>query len=372
MQASEQQQKSQSVNKQSIQTDVDSQEVILCPNCGAEVPADAIFCPECSAPLKQHICPKCGAVNTYAADICIVCKTWLLEHQCKFCYAEIPDEASFCPECGKPKEGIPCPHCGNLSIFDFCTKCGKPVTEEAIAEKASAEEQDAQLITPVDAETAEIEAEIAKLKALIGSEPVIEDDDNGDVYDPDDYYEKKPEDESVDTEDEPPRKSLFSAGQMASIKQTGADIDDARNQRAEEARIAEEKRIEDEKLAEERQKEAERLAEKKRQTLEAQDKINALQKKLVENMTAAAIKKAEEQALLVKDKKFSTNQEARCFHQARHSPNAIGWLCNAYGVVHLYKDGGPNDCHEAVKGGHDYFGEIVLVPRIEPVKSNEE
>jgi predicted RNA-binding Zn-ribbon protein involved in translation (DUF1610 family) len=366
MQASEHQQRQQQsvAKEQAAQTTDDSQSVILCPNCGAEVPADAIFCSECSAPLKQHICPKCGAANTYAADICQFCHIWLLEHQCKFCYAELSDDAAFCPECGKPKEGIPCPHCGNLCIFDFCTKCGKPVTEEAIAEKASAEEQDAQLITPVDEETAEIEAEIARLKALIDSEPAIEDDD---VYDPDDYYEKKPEDEPVVTEDEPVRKSLFSDRQMASIKQTGADIDDARNQRAEEARKKKKKREEEERLAEERRKEAEILAEKKRQLTEAQDKINALQKKLVENMTIAAIKKAEERALSVKDKKFSTNQEARCFHQAHHNPHAIGWLCNAYGVVHLYKDGGPNDCHEAAKGGHDYFGEIVFVPRIEPI-----
>jgi predicted amidophosphoribosyltransferase len=47
----------------------------------------------------------------------------------------------FCPECGKPKDGIPCPNCGNLSIFDFCSVCGKPVTEEAIADLQKAKKE---------------------------------------------------------------------------------------------------------------------------------------------------------------------------------------------------------------------------------------
>jgi hypothetical protein len=402
---SQQQQQSQIASKQAVQSpaDTESQELTLCPNCGAELPAEAIFCSECSVPVKQHICPKCGKANRFATDICESCKTWLLENQCKFCYAELDDGSSFCPECGSPKDGIPCPHCGNLSIFDFCLKCGKPVSERAIAEAQVAQ---AELPTPapVEAETAAIEAEIAKLDMLINTEPVVDEpaieDDYDDVYDPDDYYEEPEiEDEPEIVEEEPVRKSLFSDSQISSIRQTGADIDDARNQRAEQARIAEERRIEAERQAELRRQEAARLAAEKKeaarqaaeaqriaaeqrqkaaaaqraaedaerqwQVQAAQAQKEALQKKLEQDRLAVAAQKtnslaqAKQNAAQNKSKRFATHQDARCFHNARRHPDAIGWLCNFSDTVHLYNpDGGPNDCGDASKGGCDYFGPI--------------
>ncbi|MDR0313637.1 MAG: hypothetical protein LBI14_08560 [Treponema sp.] len=62
------------------------------------------------------------------------------------------DDALFCPECGKPKDGIPCHHCGNLSIFDFCSVCGKPVTEEAIADVQRAKKEMANQVSAPQAE----------------------------------------------------------------------------------------------------------------------------------------------------------------------------------------------------------------------------
>lgn len=55
--------------------------------------------------------------------------------RCYFCNSEIPDDAFFCPECGKnlsdaskPKKA--CPGCGTLleEEEEFCPECGLPVT----------------------------------------------------------------------------------------------------------------------------------------------------------------------------------------------------------------------------------------------------
>jgi len=143
------QQQRQSIKKEGqpspdIQTETqnDDPKAGICPNCHAELPEEALFCPECGLSIKQRVCPKCNTPASLTADICQVCGAWLLEGKCKFCYADLSSsDALFCPECGKPKDGIPCPHCGKLSIFDFCSKCGKPVTEEAIAELKHAQEE---------------------------------------------------------------------------------------------------------------------------------------------------------------------------------------------------------------------------------------
>jgi predicted amidophosphoribosyltransferase len=230
----------QSVQKQDksssniqIETQNDSLKTVLCPNCNAELPELALFCPECgSSPMH---CPKCGAPAPPIADICQDCGAWLLEGQCKFCYAVIPDEALFCPECGKPKDGIPCPHCGKLSIFDFCPACGKPVTEEAVAELQRVQDEMLNNASPAEqktfasnqearrwinahnpstvSQTPEVAEELARLEALINSEP-----------------------EPEITVETPPtaRKSLFSDKQLASIRKTGAVVDAAIQKREEE------------------------------------------------------------------------------------------------------------------------------------------
>jgi hypothetical protein len=241
-----------------------------------------------------------------------------LEGKCKFCYADLSsDDALFCPECGKPKEGIPCPHCGTLSIFDFCSKCGKPVTEEAIAELKHAQEEIASQTAPetakktfnsnqdarrwynaqVAAQTAGIETELAQLETLINSGP-------------------EPEEPEVIKEETPPpaKKSLFSDRQMESIRKTGAVVDEITRQRLEAERIAEEKRKEAERIAEEKRKaeEAERKRkeeERQRQIKEAQERKEALERQL----------------------------------------RARAWRCNAYGAVH---PGGPNECADPSMGGH--------------------
>jgi len=289
-----------------------------CPNCHAELPDEALFCPECGLPMRQHICPKCGAPASPTADICEVCGAWLLEGKCKFCYADLSSvDALFCPECGKPKDGIPCPHCGTLSIFDFCPKCGKPVTEEAIADLKLAREEKTTAPETVKktfrthqearrwhnahrpAETDEIKAELAKLEALINSKPELVE-----VQEPEAMENEAPA---------PAKKSLFSDRQMASIRKTGAIVDEITRQRVEAERIAEEKRKEEARIAEEKRKaeEAERKrkeAERQRQIKEAQERKEALERQL----------------------------------------RARGWRCNAFGALH---PGGPNECADPSRGG---------------------
>jgi len=285
-------------------TQNDGQKTGICPNCNAELPEEALYCPDCGLPINQRVCPKCGAPASPTADICQVCGAWLLEGKCKFCYADLSsDDALFCPECGKPKDGIPCPHCGTLSIFDFCSKCGKPVTEEAIAELKHAQKEIASSSAPetanktfssnqdarrwynaqAAAQTAGIETELAQLEMLINIKP-----------------------EPEVTEDETPvatKKSLFSDRQMESIRKTGAVVDEITRQRLEAERIAEEKRKAEE--AERKRKEAER----QRQIKEAQERKEALERQL----------------------------------------RARAWRCNAYGNVH---PGGPNECADPSRGGH--------------------
>jgi len=324
MQSSFQQQRHKKEEQASpnIQTETqdDGQKAGICPNCHAELPEEALFCQECGFSIKQHVCPKCGAPASPTADICQVCGAWLLEGKCKFCYADLSsDDALFCPECGKPKDGIPCPHCGKLSIFDFCSKCGKPVTEEAIAELKHAQEEMASQTASTAPEavkktfssnqdagrwynaqaavqTAGIEAELAQLETLINSLP-----------EPELIEDKKPS-------PPPTKKSFFSDKQIASIRKTGAAVDEITRQRLEAERIAEEKRKEEERIAEEKRKFEE--AERKRKEEERQKQIREAQ----------ARKEELERRL-----------------------RARSWRCNAYGVTH---PGGPNECGDPSRGGH--------------------
>ena len=290
------------------------QTALLCPNCNAEVPDDALFCPECGFNLNgPSFCPNCGAAVSPEADICEACKTWLLEGQCMFCYAQLPPDADFCAECGNPKEGIMCHACGILSIFDFCSKCGKPLTEGAVAAlELAKKDPDAKKLVDSIQETIAIEAELAEIEALIQS-------GGGDV----------------DIETAPPSQSKmgkFSDSKMAALLKTGTNMDAAAARKADEARKIEER--------------TKRQEEEKRQNA-----IQAAQarKADLERQKAKALADAEEAQRILQNKTFQSQQEARRFHNAVRMVGPRKWRCNAYGTLH---DNGPNDCAEPLRGGH--------------------
>lgn len=84
-----------------------------CPNCGAQMNDDSLFCTECGSKIPQgDVCPHCGA--------------------------SMNDGDVFCQNCGKKpgEDALPtivsaslrmCPHCGaTMSDNDvFCQNCGK-------------------------------------------------------------------------------------------------------------------------------------------------------------------------------------------------------------------------------------------------------
>jgi membrane protease subunit (stomatin/prohibitin family) len=83
-----------------------AQQVILCPNCGAQNMVRTKFCGNCGkslAPAAKIKCPKCGA--------------------------EMAETMKFCGNCGSPlqPQKIKCSNCEaeNVSTSKFCSNCGK-------------------------------------------------------------------------------------------------------------------------------------------------------------------------------------------------------------------------------------------------------
>lgn len=70
-----------------------------CPNCTAEIPADAERCPACSAQVEAalHACPRCGE-ETPDAAVCLACGKLHVEEPC----ARHPDRTAQgrCVICG--------------------------------------------------------------------------------------------------------------------------------------------------------------------------------------------------------------------------------------------------------------------------------
>ncbi|MCL2763832.1 MAG: zinc ribbon domain-containing protein [Treponema sp.] len=314
-----------------------------CPKCGVAVPEGAVFCPECGLNLKApSFCPNCGAKIAEEADICESCKAWLLDDQCKFCYTLMEKDATFCAECGNPRDGIKCPDCGNLSIFDFCTKCGRPLTEGAVKALAFAKtDPDAKALVDSIQETVSIEAELQKLEELINASP------------PEINVPTPPQNIGPAVPAQVKKMGRFSESKMAAILKTDKNMDGAALRRAEEQKKAEDhaKKLEDERQQEESQR-LQRVHEKEvneararheKEVSEARARKEALERDKVKALAAAAEAKEK-----LRKKTFLTHQEARCFHNARRPSNPRGWLCNYADYLH---DDGPNGCYKPCLGG---------------------
>ena len=58
--------------------------LVVCPNCGAEMPNTIGFCTNCGKPMPRPEPPKTTG------------------RFCRFCGTQLTEEAKFCPKCGQP------------------------------------------------------------------------------------------------------------------------------------------------------------------------------------------------------------------------------------------------------------------------------
>ncbi len=301
---------------------------IKCVSCGTVNPPEAEYCLECGSMLNAPLfCPHCGKPVNPGADICTFCGEWLLDGRCKFCYAEIPDDASFCPECGNDKNGIVCPSCGTKSIFDFCSKCNKPLTEYArSAAVAAQKDPEAKNFIETVRESISLERELSEIERLI--------EEAG--------KNKEGQSPSIAAVS-PVKPSFFSDAQIKEILGS-------------EKTIAKAEKIKEEEAARNEQLEEQRI----RAVKDAEFDALMMKKAELEKKKSAAEKAANEAMLKFRNKKFTTQQEARRYHMAMKPPEVTGWLCNFTNTVHLCPEG-PNACDEPKLGGYWYTGGTIDV-----------
>jgi len=248
-------------------------------------------------------------------DICESCGAWLLEGQCPFCYAALPTGAKFCGECGNPATGITCPSCGTVSIFDYCPNCYTRLTEAA-AESAAALQAtpEAQEFFQAAAEVEAVQAELLAIQA----EAEAEEQDEGEQSPQDDETRKTLEQLQGMALRRTAGKQKAGAASGPSPAQPGA------SEAQEEARQRQERRR-DEREA--RRKEREKRMEELRARF-------SRSKKRIETPPAPP-------------EALTSNQEIRRYFMSVRPPNAAGWLCNAYNVIHP----DPMHCTKPTAGG---------------------
>lgn len=309
-----------------------------CPSCSCVNDSSALFCEACGSALKQPAkCPKCGVTARPNADICEVCGVWLLKGQCRFCYAHVDQDQSFCGECGNPPEGIACPRCGKLSIFDFCKSCNIPLSIQA-KEMAKEAAQD-----PTFKEIASLFEQLTSVETSLPvttnkTDPIKRNHATGANILDDQALKLKAYRESQfrSTVEQKPKstpKALFSGNQKESISQLADEV----------AQEEERRRIEEEKRRQEEERKRREEEERRRQEAERQRR---LQEQLADAMRSLS------------GKSFSSHQEARRFFMnliaglpeevaRKITDRGMGWRCNAYDCVH----NSPGDCANPSAGG---------------------
>ena len=105
-----------------------------CQNCGAVIPKDKRFCPDCGFDTNKAkkengvsaiVCSNCGFKSNSKSKFCPECGRKY--NPCPKCSSDMPDGSAKCPSCGYAA-ATPCPHCGaKLPEHEvkFCPECGK-------------------------------------------------------------------------------------------------------------------------------------------------------------------------------------------------------------------------------------------------------
>ena len=138
-----------------------SEDVAICPSCGATLEKGGIFCMICGKKIPEKkeqrcdengceliklICKECGYELEEGTQFCPNCGKKVEEEKeevlkCKECGYELEEGTRFCPVCGTPvvekkeetiQEKIVCSQCGyelNEEI-KFCPNCGSVVLEK--------------------------------------------------------------------------------------------------------------------------------------------------------------------------------------------------------------------------------------------------
>ena len=97
--------------------------IVPCPNCGAEMRKEAIFCNLCGTempktqfntvqPVSGRICTTCGNMVPDGVNFCTTCGTPMQQAQpqmtfiqCPVCNTNCPSDAAFCVSCGNKISG---------------------------------------------------------------------------------------------------------------------------------------------------------------------------------------------------------------------------------------------------------------------------
>lgn len=95
-----------------------------CPNCGGDVPRDALFCNNCGSKIVKETagrhCSNCGMPIAADSMFCAHCGTKVEQEAAKVENTEVPaGEQKFCPVC----------HATLTDEDVFCSGCGTPVNQ---------------------------------------------------------------------------------------------------------------------------------------------------------------------------------------------------------------------------------------------------
>lgn len=139
--------------------------LIKCPNCGCDVPYEAMFCNNCGCKIPKETkgfkkCPNCGGDVPQDALFCNSCGCKIPNEPtgrlCSNCGNLLPENSMFCAHCGTKVEQeetkMPvteaedvlqkrCPSCQKVLTEEdaFCPECGTPVNQKPEAKDSSME-----------------------------------------------------------------------------------------------------------------------------------------------------------------------------------------------------------------------------------------